>query len=287
MLPDRNIRVRSLRIPTAHGHIPALLLSPRTAPANATGILWLHGGGYALGMKEMVHMSRAVGLVKRFGAVVLAPGYRLSPFAPYPAAIDDCYATLLYLKEHAAALGVRPDQLMVGGESAGGGLCAAVCIRARDTGAVNVAFQMPLYPMLDDRDTETSRDNHGRVWNTRRNHLAWRLYLRGTDRTRLSPYAAPARLTDFSGLPPAYSFVADGEPFFAETVRYFEQLRAAGVPAELDIYHTNMHAFDMLRPRDAQSLAAAEAFERQFANAQARYFAPQERNKTGGREDEG
>ena len=278
MLPDREICVRTLRIPTARGSIPALLLSPRTAPADATGVLWLHGGGYAVGMKEMVHMSRAVGLVKRFGAVVLVPGYRLSLQAPYPAALDDCYAALLYLKEQAAALGVRPDQLMVGGESAGGGLCAAVCIRARDTGEVNVAFQMPLYPMLDDRDTETSRDNRGRVWNTRRNHLAWRLYLRGTDRAQLSTYAAPARLTDFAGLPPAYSFVADGEPFYAETVRYFGRLRAAGVPAELDVYHTDMHAFDMMQPHDAQSIAAAEAFEHRFANAQARYFAPQEDN---------
>ncbi len=276
MLPDREILVRTIRIPAAHGSVLALLLSPRTAQGNATGVLWLHGGGYAVGMKEMVHMSRAVGLVKHFGAVVLAPGYRLSLQSPYPAAMDDCYAALLYLKEHAAALGVRSDQIMVGGESAGGGLCAAVCIRARDTGEVNVAFQMPLYPMLDDRDTETSRENHGRVWNTRRNHLAWRLYLRGTDRAQLSPYAAPARLTDFSGLPPAYSFVADEEPFYAETVRYFDRLRAAGVPAELDIYHTNMHAFDMMRPRDAQSVAAAEAFERQFADARARYFAPQE-----------
>lgn len=276
MLPDREILVRTIRIPAAHGSIPALLLSLRTATDNATGVLWLHGGGYAVGMKEMVHMSRAVGLVKRFGVVVLAPGYRLSLQSPYPAAMDDCYAALLYLKEHAAALGVRSDQIMVGGESAGGGLCAAVCIRARDTGEVNVAFQMPLYPMLDDRDTETSRENHGRVWNTRRNHLAWRLYLRGTDRAQLSPYAAPARLADFVGLPPAYSFVADSEPFYAETVRYFDRLRAAGVPAELDIYHTNMHAFDMMRPRDAQSVAAAEAFERQFADARARYFAPQE-----------
>ena len=278
MLPYRDVLVRTFRVPTAHGSVPALLLSPRTAQGNATGVLWLHGGGYAVGMKEMVHMSRAVGLVKHFGAVVLAPGYRLSLQSPYPAAMDDCYAALLYLKEHSTVLGIRPDQIMVGGESAGGGLCAAVCIRARDTGAVNVAFQMPLYPMLDDRDTETSRDNHGRVWNTRRNHLAWRLYLRGTDRAQLSPYAAPARLTDFTGLPPAYSFVGDGEPFYAETVRYFDRLRAAGVPAKLDVYHIDLHAFDMMRPRDAQSIAAAEAFERQFADAQSRYFAPQKDN---------
>lgn len=184
-------------------------------------------------------------------------------------------SALLYLKAHAAAFGVRSDQLMVGGESAGGGLCAAVCIRARDEGKVSVAFQMPLYPMLDDRDTESSRDNRGRVWNTRRNHFAWQLYLRGTDRAQLSPYAAPARLTDFSHLPPAYSFVGDGEPFYAEAVRYFERLRAAGVPAELDVYHSDMHAFDMMRPDDVLSIQAAEAFNTRFADAQARFFAPQ------------
>ena len=278
MRPYKSIRDQKLRLPTPHGGIPALLLSPVDAPSNATGVLWLHGGGYAVGMKEMVYASRAADLVRDFGAVVLSPGYRLSPLAPYPAALDDCFTALHYLKQHAASFGVRSDQLMVGGESAGGGLCAAVCIRARDEGAVNVAFQMPLYPMLDDRDTASSRDNYGRVWNTRRNHLAWRLYLRGTDRAQLSTYAAPARLTDFAGLPPAYSFVADGEPFYAETVRYFGRLRAAGVPAELDVYHTDMHAFDMMQPHDAQSIAAAEAFEHRFANAQARYFAPQEDN---------
>lgn len=164
---------------------------------------------------------------------------------------------------------------MVGGESAGGGLCAAVCIRARDSGEVSVAFQMPLYPMLDDRDTESSRDNHGRVWNTRRNHLAWRLYLRGTDRAQLTPYATPARLEDFSGLPPAYSFVGDGEPFYAETVSYFEHLRDAGIPAELDVYHTDMHAFDMMQPDSALAVRAVEAFNHQFELAQKQYFAPQ------------
>ncbi len=270
------IHIRKIRIPTVRGSIPAMILSPQAAPTNATGILWLHGGGYMVGMKEMVFMSRAVDLVKRFGAVVLSPGYRLAMLSPYPTAMDDCYAALLYLKENTAALGARSDQLMVGGESAGGGLCAAVCIRARDEGQVNVAFQMPLYPMLDDRDTETSRNNHGKVWNTRRNHLAWRLYLRGTNRHLLSPYAAPARLTDFSGLPPAYSFVGDGEPFFAETICYFEKLKAAGIPAELDIYHTDMHAFDMMQPNTLLSIQAAETFTRHFAHAQKHFFAPHE-----------
>ena len=87
MLPDKDVRVRKIRIPTPHGSIPALILSPRTAPTAATGVLWIHGGGYISGMKEMVHMSRAVDLVKKFGAVVLSPGYQLAPLSPYPAAL--------------------------------------------------------------------------------------------------------------------------------------------------------------------------------------------------------
>lgn len=275
MRPDKDICVRKIIIPSGKRKIPALVLSPRETPVHATGILWLHGGGYIAGMKEMVHMSRAVDLVKQFGAVVVSPGYRLAPLAPYPAAFDDCYAALLYLKAHAVKLGVRDDQLMVGGESAGGGLCAAVCIRARDTGAVNLAFQMPLYPMLDDRDTESSRNNHGKVWNTRKNHFAWRCYLRGQDRQNLPLYAAPARLTDFTGLPPAYTFVGDGEPFYAETVRYIEGLRACGIPAVLDVYLSDVHAFDMMRPEAPLSRDAALRFNEQFAYAKTHYFAPQ------------
>ena len=121
MKPCPGIRVQKIYIPSGARRIPALVLSPEELSAPATGVLWIHGGGYISGMKEMVYISRAVELVKSFGAVVVSPGYRLAPFSPYPAAIDDCYAALLYMKEHAAELGVREDQLMVGGESAGGG----------------------------------------------------------------------------------------------------------------------------------------------------------------------
>lgn len=277
MKPDKEIAVRTVRIPVQGGSIAALVLTPKGGAQGATGVLWLHGGGYIAGMKEMVHMSRAVDLVKRYGAVVVAPGYRLAFVRPYPAAVQDCYAALLWLRQNAAALHVREDQLMVGGESAGGGLCAAVCIMARDRGEVNVAFQMPLYPMLDDRDTDSSRDNHGKVWNTRKNHFAWRVYLRGTARDGLSPYAAPARLTDYRGLPPAYTFVGDGEPFYCETVQYVENLRACGIPAGLDVYHSDTHAFDMMHPGEPLSREAAEKFNAAFARAQAAYFAPQKK----------
>lgn len=95
MRPDPEIRVQEITIPAGRRWIPALVLSPTTVPVRATGVLWLHGGGYILGMKEMVHMSRAVDLVKKFGAVVVSPGYRLAFAAPYPAVLDDCHAALV------------------------------------------------------------------------------------------------------------------------------------------------------------------------------------------------
>ena len=137
---------------------------------------------------------------------------------------------------------------------------------ARDRG-IRVDFQIPLYPMLSNIDTESSRDNHGRVWNTRRNHLGWRVYLRRNAGNAVSPYASPARQTDFRGLPPCFTFVGDGEPFYSETLQYVENLRAAGVEAEADVFHTDMHAFDMLRPEDPVSREASRRFHARFERA--------------------
>ena len=266
--PSRNVAVHKEKA----GRVPLLIVSPRESAENAPGILWIHGGGYILGMKEMVFMGRAAALVEKYGAVVVSPGYTLAFQKPYPAAIDDCYAALLWVKEHASELGINPNQLMVGGESAGGGLCAALCIMARDKGEVQIAYQMPLYPMIDNFDTESSRNNHGKIWNTRRNHFGWRMYLRKDAKKEVSPYAAAARETDFAGLPPAYTFVGDGEPFYCETLEFIEKLKQAGVTAEMDVYPTNMHAFDMIKPEMDISRQAVKRFEEHFAFATENYF---------------
>ncbi|NCD09656.1 MAG: steryl acetyl hydrolase [Negativicutes bacterium] len=141
-----------IKIETVGKEIELLIFRPTVNAkdkANTPGILWIHGGGYVTGMAKMIYMSRAMNLVKKYGAVVVTPEYRLSNEAPYPAALQDCYAALKYLKEHAEELGVNSSQIMVGGESAGGGLTAALCMYARDKGEVNIAYQMPLYPMMD------------------------------------------------------------------------------------------------------------------------------------------
>ncbi len=254
--------------------VPLLILSPEKGARDAPGVLWIHGGGYVTGMKEMAYMSRAVDLVREFGAVAVSPGYRLALLHPYPAALEDCYASLLWLKENCARLGVRPDRLIVGGESAGGGLAAAVCMKARDERSAEIAFQLPLYPMLDNFDTESSKNNHGRVWNTRRNHFGWRMYLRKNAGKNVPPYASPARQTDFSGLPSCYTFVGDGEPFYKETLNYIENLKKAGVAAQAGVYHTDIHAFDMLYPELEVSERAVEAFLESVAAAMETGFAP-------------
>jgi acetyl esterase/lipase len=263
--PDDNLSVEKIRIK----NIPTLIIRPAKREALDVAVLWIHGGGYILGMKEMVYMSRAVDLVKKYGVTVYSPGYRLAFQKPYPAAVKDCWNVLRDMDRNRERTGLK--HIMVGGESAGGGLSAAVCMLARDKG-IKVAFQMPLYPMMSNIDTDSSQNNHGRVWNTRRNHIGWRFYLRGEAKKKVSPYAAPAGQTNYRNLPPCYSFVGDGEPFYRETLDYIRNLKEAGVEADLDVYPSDMHAFDMLTPEKEISRQAADSFCRHFEYALEHYL---------------
>lgn len=239
--------IREIRhIPARTGRQKLIILRPAGQKGPVPGILWIHGGGYMTGMAAMVYGSCGRMLARKYGAVVVSPGYRLAWKKPYPAALEDCYTALEYMADHAEELGIRRDQLIVGGESAGGGLAAAVCLYARDQGRIPVAFQIPLYPMLDCFDTPSSRDNHGRNWNTRRNHWGWKHYLGDLYGSPSVPkYASPSRETDYTGLPPAYTYVLDGEPFLDETRTYIRNLREAGVDAAVDVYHGDFHGFDV------------------------------------------
>ena len=233
------------------------------------GILWIHGGGYVTGMAAMVYCSMGRRLARTYGGTVVSPEYRLAGKAPYPAALEDCYATLRYMAAHAEELGFDRKRIIVGGESAGGGLAAAVCRYARDRAEIPISFQIPLYPMLDCEDTDSSRDNHAHGWDTRRNHWGWRRYLRdlyGTD--RVPPYASPSRARDYSGLPPCYTYIEDGEPFYDETLTYVRKLQEAGIAAEADVFRGNIHGFDYLfwtkNAKEARKklLTAAEPYMR-------------------------
>ena len=220
--------------------------TPEEKKENVPGLLWIHGGGYGLGAPEQ-DFSFIEDFIASSGCVIVAPDYINSPDAPYPGAFNDCYNALLWLEENGRSYGMREDQIFVGGNSAGGGLCAAVVLKARDTGDVDIAFQMPLYPMIDDRmETESSQNNDAPIWNSESNEIAWQMYLGelyGTD--DVPKYAAPAREADYSGLPPTLTYIGTIEPFTDETLIYVENLRNAGVEVTFRSFEGCFHGFDL------------------------------------------
>jgi acetyl esterase/lipase len=247
-----------------------------TAPGSRLpGVLFLHGGGYAIGSPEQ--FAQAYRMLQRTRAcVIVAPDYRKSLEAPYPAALHDCYGALLWLKENAADLGVRADQLFVMGMSAGGGLTAAVSLVARDRKDVRIAHQFPLYPMIDHRMvTASSRDNDAPLWGSKHNRIAWDLYLGGLAGDDVPSYASPALETDFAGLPPTTTFVGDLDPFRDETVAYVDGLRAAGIDVGFRSYPRCYHGFDAVRPGAKVSRDANAFLCERFGSAVDHDFAKQ------------
>ena len=280
MKRNKYYTVEKRKIKSTGRDIKILIVRPvkNAKPQNKTpGILWLHGGGFATGMAEMVYFTRAISLVKKYGAVIIAPSYRLSTESPYPAALEDCYSALKNLKEHTEELGINSSQIMVGGESAGGGLTASLCMYARDKGEVNIAYQMPLYPMLDNQDTESSKNNNSPVWNTKRNHQAWKMYLGDLKNSEVSPYASAARQKDYHNLPPAYTFVGSIEPFYKETLTYIENLKQADIEAKVDVYKNWFHAYDLYFPYKKIVKKAIRNFEQAYLYATENYFKEQKK----------
>lgn len=208
-----------------------------------TAILWLHGGGYAIGMPEQnLRQFKSVFKVNS-DIVFYAPAYTLSTSKPYPQALYDAYSTLKYIHDNHEKLGINPDNIIVVGQSAGGGLALALSLYARDLDEIKISYLMPLYPMIDDRMiTPSSINNTAPVWDSVSNELAWGLYLYGLD--EIPYYAAPSRSNDLSSLPSMYSFIGDIEPFYDETKIFFERLNDIKIKAELDVYPGCFHAFE-------------------------------------------
>lgn len=209
-------------------------------------LLWIHGGGYVTGSAAM--NDRAVRrMATHLGALTVSVEYRLAPEHPYPAAIDDCYAALLWLAAHDD---IDPRRILVAGKSAGGGLAAAVSLRCADAALVRLAGQILIYPMLDDRTVRRSTATGARGWTPQDNSFGWQSYLGhepGAD--GVSAYAAPARRDDLSDLPPTWIGVGTADLFHDECVSYANRLRAAGVPTHLRIVPGGFHGFDVVGPQ--------------------------------------
>ena len=250
--PIEGISTADRQVPGPEGapEVFVRLYQPTERPATLPALLWIHGGGYVLGSVARDDLV-ARHLAQVAQCVVASVEYRLAPECPFPAPVEDCYAALKWLSTQSAALGVNTARIAIGGASAGGGLAAGLALLARDRAEVAVAFQLLIYPMLDDRNiapaTETVPDTF--VWTRENNLMGWRAYL-GCEPggAEVSPYAAAARATDLHGLPPAYMAVGDLDLFVDENITYAQRLLAAGVPTELHVYPGAFHGFNGFAP---------------------------------------
>jgi acetyl esterase/lipase len=236
-------------VTTEDGTTLALRWYTRSGQTPGPAVLYLHGGGMILGSLELYDPTVAR-YVSASGVPMLQVEYRLAPEHPHPTPVEDCYAALVWLVEHAAELGVDPARIAVMGDSAGGGLAAGVALLARDRGGPAIARQVLIYPMLDDRTTTPDPEIAPfATWTYDDNVTGWGALLgeaAGTD--DVSPHAAPARALELAGLPPAYVEVGELDAFRGEDVAYAGRLAAAGVSTELHVHPGCPHGFESFAP---------------------------------------
>lgn len=262
LFAERGITRRDVTIPGHDGDsIEVTVLAKEGHTGVGPGIFHTHGGGMIIG-DRFVGIQQMVDWIDRFDAVCVTVEYRLAPEFPDPYPVEDCYAGLVWTAEHAEELGIDSERLIIAGGSAGGGLAAGVALLARDRGGPALAGQVLIYPMIDDRDASVSTqqmDGVG-VWDRVSNVTGWSALLgdrrAGDD---VSIYAAPARATDLSNLPPAFIDCGSAEVFRDEDVAYATAIWAAGGQAELHVWPGGFHGFDAMAPHAALSRAMTDA----------------------------
>ncbi|MEU5806638.1 alpha/beta hydrolase fold domain-containing protein [Streptomyces sp. NPDC047718] len=261
---DGRFEVAELRVPAAPGGPDVTLVSARPAGiARPLPLLYyMHGGGMIMGNAWSVLRQLLDTWAGPLELAVVSVEYRLAPQARYPGPLEDCYAGLVWVAGHAADLGVDADRIVIGGKSAGGGLAAALALLTRDRGGPVPIGQLLLCPMLDDRNDTVSGHQMAGIdtWDRTSNATAWQALLGDRCGTAdVPPYAAPARATDLSRLPPAYIEVGSAETFRDEDVAYANALWRAGGRAELHVWPGAFHGFDTLAPQAALSRDARDA----------------------------
>lgn len=252
-MPPPVIAPEEIVVPSVHGGpaLSVLLYRPPTPNPGSGAILHIHGGGMVMGSARQIQSGPAI-MAMAAGVPVASVEYRLAPEHPFPAPQEDCHSALVWFADQAGALGFDAQRIIVAGESAGGGLAAALAIMARDLGGPAIAGQLLTYPMLDHRTGSDAcpyaNPNTGEfIWTRASNRFGWNA-LRGdysADDARKG-WFSPSLADDLSGLPPAYIATGSLDLFFDENLDYARRLTAAGVPVELHSYAGAIHAFNAL-----------------------------------------
>jgi len=252
-LPPTDVSIDELTIPGPDGEIPLAIYQP-PASAPRGGLLWLHGGGYIVGVER--DDARCIEFAEFIGCAVVSVGYRLAPESTYRESIADSFAALNWMVDQASKLGIDKSRVAIGGGSAGGGLAAGLAHYNRDCKGPDLAFQLLIYPMIDDtHDTPSGHEvTHPTIWNRDVSFKAWKMYLGGEyGSDNVSPYAAAARASDLSGLPPALVTVGTMDLFRDENINYAQRLMAAGIPTDLQVFAGMFHGAEMSAPDAAAS----------------------------------
>jgi acetyl esterase/lipase len=246
---DLKARVEERAIPSPDGHtVTVLVHTPRAPAATARpAVLHIHGGGYVMGSAKLM-LANAQQIAVDADCVVVSVDYRLPPATPHPGPLEDCYTGLKWLFDNAASLGADRNRIAVAGESAGGGLAAALALLARDRAEIPLIHQHLIYPMIDDRTCirETNPFSGEFVWTPDANRFGWAALLGcapGSD--GVSEYAAAARAKNLAGLPPAFIYVGALDLFAEEDIDYARHLMRAGVPTELHVFPGAFHGFEV------------------------------------------
>lgn len=253
MLPpaqtDAAIEVKTVAGPAGDPDIQLRILRPKNAAAAPLPVIYhIHGGGFVAGTADQGDMSNGP-LAIELNCAIVSVDYRLAPETAFPGPIEDCYAGLAWVFANAAEQGFDTARIGVMGESAGGGLAAALALLARDRGQYPLAFQQLIYPMLDDRNGSGAEPHPfvgEYIWTPEKNRFGWEALLGhapgGAD---VSPYAAPARAADLSGLPPTFLYTGALDLFLEENLDYARRLARAGVPVEFHLFPGAFHAFEL------------------------------------------
>jgi acetyl esterase/lipase len=239
--------------------VPAMVYRPNRAYASAGLVLHIHGGGYIMGSPRMADAENRR-VCTELGCAVVSVDYRLAPETPYPGAIEDCYSVLKYLCGNSGSIEGDRSRIVVSGDSAGGGLAAALCLLARDRGECHVAFQHLTYPMLDDRTcirTDINPFCGEFVWSAENNRFGWSSLLPMPPGSEEVPqYASAARAKTLAGLPAAFIAIGALDLFLEENLDYAKRLVEGGVAVELHVYPGAFHGFRRVNnARVAQSAA--------------------------------